>query len=972
MRITMKLKRLTPIVALTLVLSGCALTSLLDVGEAIAATNDLNYAIVDTNQSKTYDNYAEISAPAAGQPFSGQDAQIDGNQPNYFDNGDGTVTDLVTGLMWTQDYFGKMTYSEAVAYANGFTYAGYSDWRLPTIKELYSLIDFSGVDGMDPSGSGMVPFIDTAYFDFAYGDTSAGERIIDSQWVTTTLYVSGGSFGGGDQMFGVNFADGRIKGYPVNTTAGPGGQEKTYYVRFVRGNTAYGENDFINNGDGTISDLATGLMWSQNDSGYGMNWEEALAYVEDLNDQSYLGYSDWYLPNAKELQSIVDYMRSPDATNSAAIDPLFNVTSITNEDGDLDWGHYWSGTTHVTTRGGQSAVYIAFGRGLGYMNGQFIDVHGAGCQRSDPKTGSPSYGNGPQGDVRRVQNLVRVVRSGASSYVASSPDASSGNDESQNSPDLGSALGAEDEAYVLFAPVGGQTAYLINRDGEVVHDWQLSGRPGNSVYLMEGGDLLATYTIRGELSAGGMGGGVELLTWDGDEAWSFELTTGHAHLHHDVAMLPNGNVLMIAWETKSQAEALAAGLSSNQLPDSGEVWSEMVLEYSPTLDRIVWEWHLWDHVLPAGWHAAGHPEKIDLDFFADTRTEDWWHFNSIAYSAEHDQIILSSRVASEFWIIDHDLTTTEAAGDAGDLLYRWGNPAAYGASGTQILYNQHDCEWLDENTVLVFDNGNRRERPYSRVIEVDLPAYGDSSSTRVLPATIVWQYPDEPGGTSDAWFADHISGQQRLRNGNTLICSGVEGRFFEVTPAGEIVWEYVNPFYSSGPDGQTNEVFRAEAYSAEYIGDVLAYFGLSDAQAGPSSAPQNVGVGGPSQSGASSPPQQRGTQGPGGAQSPMAGGSPPGIVSISPTALSAGSFNALLTITLDAQFSPPDFVQFSSVAIGEYEALSFIRQGETIRAWFDLPASMTPGTYDLIVTFPGRNGEPITFRYPIDILAQRP
>jgi len=322
--------------AMTVLLaSGCTLLTSIDNGIALAATT---YPIVDTNQSKTYNNSREIAPPSEGQAFYGQDAQVDGNPPRYVDNGDGTVTDLVTGLMWQRGYSGKITYAEAVASADDFELAGYADWRLPTIKELYSLIDFSGEDVNPQAGSANDPFIDTATFDFEYGDTSAGERIIDSQWATSTLYTGTSDFG--QLMFGVNFADGRIKGYPVGTTMGPGGQEKTYFVRFVRGNTSYGENDFIDNRDGTITDLATGLMWSQADSGIGMDWEEALAYVVELNNANYLGYSDWHLPNAKELQSIVDYTRSPDATNSAAIDPLFDCTQITNEAGRTDWGFY--------------------------------------------------------------------------------------------------------------------------------------------------------------------------------------------------------------------------------------------------------------------------------------------------------------------------------------------------------------------------------------------------------------------------------------------------------------------------------------------------------------------------------------------------------------------------------------------------------------------------------------------------------
>ena len=433
---------------------------------------------------------------------------------------------------------------------------------------------------------------------------------------------------------------------------------------------------------------------------------------------------------------------------------------------------------------------------------------------------------------------------GVDSVIASSSNTSLGSSETPNSSGIGSDIGADDEGdsnftseqdedYILFAPLNRETAYLINLDGDVVHDWELSGRPGNAVYLLEGGDLLATYTVRGRFNAGGVGGGIELLAWDGEEVWSFELATGHAHLHHDVEMLPNSNVLMIAWEAKTRQETLAAGLTPRELPDSGEVWSEMILEYDPSLDQVVWEWHLWDHVLPEGQAAAQHPEKIDLDFFANPRSEDWWHLNAVDYSEDLDQIVLSSRAASEIWIIDHDLTTAEAAGDTGDLLYRFGNPAAYGGSGEQALVAQHDAKFLDDDTILVFDNGDKRTRPYSRVLELDLPDYENAatSSTRVLPAQIVWQYPPDTSAASDAFFSDHISGAQRLENDNTLICSGTEGRFFEVTPSGEIVWEYVNPFTSVGRDGrESNEVFRALAYSAEYIGQSLASLATPNSQ----------------------------------------------------------------------------------------------------------------------------------------------
>jgi hypothetical protein len=223
----------------------------------------------------------------------------------------------------------------------------------------------------------------------------------------------------------VNFADGRIKGYGIGTTVQ--GTNKTFYARFCRGNTDYGKNSFTDNSDGTITDSATGLMWAQNDSGNGMNWEDALAYAQTKNDENYLGYSDWRLPNAKELQSLVDYSRSPDATGSAAIDPLFTCTQITDLAGQADYPWYWSSTTFLRFDGSAAfAVYVAFGEGLGSMDGTtVIDVHGAGCQRSDPKDGSeadyPLIGDGPQGDVIRVFNYVRLVRDAPAEQQAQAP-----------------------------------------------------------------------------------------------------------------------------------------------------------------------------------------------------------------------------------------------------------------------------------------------------------------------------------------------------------------------------------------------------------------------------------------------------------------------------------------------------------------------------------------------------------------------
>jgi hypothetical protein len=422
------------------------------------------YTVVDTGQTKCYDNRQEIALPKPGQPFYGQDAQFHHHPASYTLNADGlTVRDNNTGLTWQRspdtddngilNRADKLTLSQAQALPaklNAARFGGFDDWRLPSIKELYSLFDARGTD---PSGLGgndtskPTPFIDTKFFKFAYGDPRTGERVIDSQFASSTKYV-GKSARGFGKLFGVNFADGRIKGYDLFMPGG--GVEKTFFVLCVRGNSAYGKNDFHDNGDGTITDRATGLMWTKSDSSQGMNWQDALAWVQKQNAEKFLGHADWRLPSVKELQSIVDYSRSPDTSHSPAIDPLFNCTAFTNEAKQIDFPFYWSATTHAGFLGGGAAMYVAFGRAAGWMSPRamaggpperggggwgrgpgfegppgagpqsnqggeyhYVDVHAAGAQRSDPKDGDPKmfpHGRGPQGDVIRIYNYVRLVR----------------------------------------------------------------------------------------------------------------------------------------------------------------------------------------------------------------------------------------------------------------------------------------------------------------------------------------------------------------------------------------------------------------------------------------------------------------------------------------------------------------------------------------------------------------------------------
>ena len=236
------------------------------VSGADASADRVPYTIVDTGQVRCYSNNAEIEFPKAGAAFFGQDAQYAGNEPAYKDNADGTITDLNTRLMWQSDPGEKMTFKQAMAGASRCRIGGFKDWRLPTIKDLYSLILFSGTDPdpMSRDSSGQQPFIDTKYFKFRYGNPDRGERIIDSQFATSTKYVST-TMRGDQTMFGVNFADGRIKGYGMRSPRTA--TDKTFHVLYVRGNTSYGKNDFKDNDNGTVMDEATGLMWMKVDSG---------------------------------------------------------------------------------------------------------------------------------------------------------------------------------------------------------------------------------------------------------------------------------------------------------------------------------------------------------------------------------------------------------------------------------------------------------------------------------------------------------------------------------------------------------------------------------------------------------------------------------------------------------------------------------------------------------------------------------
>ncbi|MFH1676888.1 MAG: aryl-sulfate sulfotransferase [bacterium] len=399
--------------------------------------------------------------------------------------------------------------------------------------------------------------------------------------------------------------------------------------------------------------------------------------------------------------------------------------------------------------------------------------------------------------------------------------------------------------YTLFQPIGCFTAYLIDNNGYQVHKWVNDTFPNASVYFLENGNLLRTCAGQ---SGAGTGGPIQEVDWDGNVLWEYEITDPNHERHHDIERLPNGNTLIIAFDKKTATEAIAAGRTPAPLSDSW-LYAESVIEVNHD-NEIVWEWNMWDHMCSVnGGIANGKPVSTDVQdpsLLNINRTggftkKDWLHANAVDYNLELDQIVISSRNLSEIWVIDHSTANyddpqagiDEAAGPAGNILYRYGNPAIYG-SGTPAnrkFYGQHDCQWIesgcpDAGKILVFNNGDTRTPHYSSIDIITPPTNPDGTyvvpphGTPFGPAQQDWIYTDNP---ITKFYSAVMSGATRLPNGNTLICEADSGRFFEIDPTGKIIWEYINPLSGNNPlkqgiSGYNNMVFRCYRYSENFPG----------------------------------------------------------------------------------------------------------------------------------------------------------
>lgn len=387
---------------------------------SINSAQAANYPLVDTMQDQCFDVAGNaIACPAPGAALYGQDAQHKHLPASYTNLNNGTVKDNNTQLIWQKTPINqRLQFAEAKTYCGSLNLGGLSNWRVPTIKELYSLADFRG-ELLKPEQGRPTPYIDTAVFDFSYPNPP---MVFAGQYWSSTLYVKGPVMNGKNEgAFGFNFADGHIKAYGTGLdfftgkaaasnglSNGPrDGKAPGNYVRCVSGEeNSYGVNAFVKHDDGTVSDTATGRVWQQADDGVRREWKEALAYCEGLE---LAGYKDWYLPNSKELQSIVDY----DKKGFPAINE--SLFSVTKDSETLD---YWTSTTFGDIK--SHANVIAFGKALSKAGDQaeYTDWHGAGAQRSSIKSLADTELTEEDTcsvnacDVDRPDNLVRCVRLG--------------------------------------------------------------------------------------------------------------------------------------------------------------------------------------------------------------------------------------------------------------------------------------------------------------------------------------------------------------------------------------------------------------------------------------------------------------------------------------------------------------------------------------------------------------------------------
>lgn len=413
------------------------------------------------------------------------------------------------------------------------------------------------------------------------------------------------------------------------------------------------------------------------------------------------------------------------------------------------------------------------------------------------------------------------------------------------------------DGYTFFSPFSGTKAYLIDNCGQLINEWDRGTRPGLSAYFLDDGLMLRTYKadLAGPFTSASNAGGLELVDWDNNTIWKYEINTPEQLSHHDAVMMDNGHILVLTWELTYRDELVALGRDPTQIATENYMWSEKILEIKPIGSdgaEIIWQWHINDHyiqdfdgTLANFGMIEDHPELFDINLpelnsSNSNATRDWNHFNAIDYNEDLDQILLSVRNSDEIWILDHSTTTEEAAshqggkyGKGGDLIYRWGNASSYQRAnvGDQKLFGQHGVHWIDESLndaggIMIYNNGNGQPgADYSRVQILNPPQdsagyYQTDGSAAYGPDLAEDVYGDL---SSEQFYSAFLSNAYRLVDGNTLINAGSPGRIFEITPDRQIAWSYEIPLFGDVPATQGQNVnnngnFRAYKYPSNYAG----------------------------------------------------------------------------------------------------------------------------------------------------------
>ncbi len=388
--------------------------------------------------------------------------------------------------------------------------------------------------------------------------------------------------------------------------------------------------------------------------------------------------------------------------------------------------------------------------------------------------------------------------------------------------------------YTLFSPIAARASYLIDMHGVVVHSWELPEGMSifKQVYLLDNGRLLRAIkpTERG-LDKQGPGGTLQEVDWSGNVVWEYQSPDQFTRLREDYVRLPNGNTIFMAFGEVSREEALALGATPERIGDGiGTLWPNKIVEINRA-GETVWEWRFWDHYSSAAHGDQSEPGRVDLNLIEapiPSINRDMSHSSTIDYDPINDHILISARITSEIYIIDHGTAnyddpergTLAARGPAGAILKRYGNPGNYLAGmpqhgmdpGDRQFFAQHGPGWIPSGLpgsghLLVHNNGVGRSGspPVSRasvaihMLRRFLLSNTDDYATidEIDPKTgeVVWRWrADAPQAISGFM----MGGAQRLPNGNTHITSGQHGHLFEVMPTGEVVWEYLSSASSLG------------------------------------------------------------------------------------------------------------------------------------------------------------------------------